>query len=128
MAQLKPGDRIDCRVKEATIVSPYKEYDELITFEIVAVDKYGYYLFVPTYRSIHKSFKADKYQCKSLGIDKRFLDENVVYIRQNLVARISFILDGMRCTECNEFFPMAEPNQEDDTMVCWACRNYPSYR
>ncbi len=128
MAQLKPGDRVDCRVKEASIVSPYRDYDEIITFEVVAIDKYGYYLFVPAYRSIKGSVVADRYRCKALNIDKRFLDENIVYIQESQIYKISAVLDGARCVKCLEFFPMASPNQGDGTLICWNCRNYPSYR
>lgn len=125
MAQLKPGDRVDCRVKEAIIVSPYKEYDDVLTFEIVAIDKYGYYLYVPPYYFIKKTFKADKYQCKHLDIESRFLDTDVTYIQSNMIARVNSTLDGLRCSKCEEFHAMAEPNQEDGTLVCWSCRNNP---
>lgn len=125
MVRLKAGDRVDCRVKSNVIVSPYKEYDEVRTFEIVAVDKTGYYLFVPHYVILKNSTLADKYQCHNLGIDGRFLDEQIVYIQDNLIARISSKLDGMSCAICHEFHPMAESNQEDGTMICWSCRNNP---
>lgn len=125
MAKLKPGDRVDCRVKQATIVSPYKDYDEMRTFEIVAGDKHGYYLYVPSYIHIKNQVKADKYQCEHLGINKKFLGENIVYIQENLICRISSILDGMSCSKCGDFFQMAEPNQEDGTLICYACRFNP---
>jgi hypothetical protein len=125
MAKLKPGDRVDCRVKQAAIVSPYKDYDEIKTFEIVAVDKHGYYLYVPSYYSLKTSVKADKSQCKHLGIDKKFLDENIVYIQENMIARINSILDGMVCSKCKDFFQMASPNQPDGTLICYACRFNP---
>jgi hypothetical protein len=128
MAKLKPGDRVDCRVKQAAIVSPYKDYDEIKTFEIIAADKYGYYLYVPVYLSLKGAVKADKSQCKHLGIDKRFLDENMVYIQENMICKISAVLDGMRCVKCREFYALAEANQDDGTLICWSCRNYPHYR
>jgi len=31
--------------------------------------------------------------------------------------------DGCTCKKCKEFFPYAEPNQEDGTLVCYACRH-----
>lgn len=32
--------------------------------------------------------------------------------------------DGLNCTKCKEFYPYAEPNQEDKrTLICFACRN-----
>lgn len=122
MAKLKPGDKIDVRIKAATIVSPYKEYDEVRTFEIVSIDAHGYYVFVPAYVNISKSMIADVYQCKHLGIDKRFLDEQIIYIQENQIYRVSAVLDGMSCTVCQEFYPMAEPNQENGSLICYACR------
>ncbi len=31
--------------------------------------------------------------------------------------------DGCDCVRCKEFYPFAEPNQEDGTLICFACRN-----
>lgn len=31
--------------------------------------------------------------------------------------------DGCDCTKCKTFFEFAEPNQEDGTLICWACRH-----
>lgn len=31
--------------------------------------------------------------------------------------------DGCSCKKCKEFFEFAEPNQEDGTLICWACRH-----
>lgn len=31
--------------------------------------------------------------------------------------------DGYACKKCKDFFPYAEPNQEDGTLVCYACRH-----
>ena len=123
--KLNRGDRVDCRIKDAAIVSSYKEYDEVRTFEIVSVDKHGYYLFVPSYVYIKKSVTADVYQCKHLGIDNRFIDEQIVYIQENQVYRVSAVLDGMSCIVCQEFFFMAEPNQENGSLVCYSCRKNP---
>ena len=125
MAKLKPGDRVDCRVKQAAIVSPYKDYDEIKTFEIIAIDKYGYYLYVPSYLYLKGAVKADKSQCKHLGIDKRFLDDNMLFIQENLICKISAVVDGMKCARCQDFFSMAEGNQPDGTLICYACRFNP---
>lgn len=125
MAKLKPGDRVDCHVREATIVSPYKGYDEIRTFEIVAVDKYGYYLYVPPYYTLKSTSKADKNRCKQLGIDKRFLDADIIFIQENLISKVVSELDGMTCTKCGEFYAMSSPNQDDGTLICYSCRFNP---
>ncbi len=31
--------------------------------------------------------------------------------------------DGCTCKKCKEFYPYAEPNQEDGTLICYGCRN-----
>lgn len=31
--------------------------------------------------------------------------------------------DGSLCIKCKEFFPYAEPNQKDGSLVCYGCRN-----
>lgn len=31
--------------------------------------------------------------------------------------------DGCNCKKCKTYYEFAEPNQEDGTLICWACRN-----
>lgn len=31
--------------------------------------------------------------------------------------------DGCTCKKCREYFPYAEPNQDDGTLICYACRH-----
>jgi len=124
---LKPGDRIDCHVKSSTIVGPYKSYDEIKTFEIVAVDSYecGYYLYVPHYFLLKETTVVTSYSCKTLGINKKFLNENIVYIPENMVANIQERLDGIACCKCKDFYPFAASNQENGTLICFSCRQNP---
>ena len=87
MTRLKPGDKVDCRVKSATIVGPYSTYEEVKTFEIVAHDCDEYYLYIPHYVVIKGTVIADEYRCKKLHIDRKFLNENIVSItRAKLLA------------------------------------------
>lgn len=30
--------------------------------------------------------------------------------------------DGCRCKKCKEYYPYAEANQEDGTLICYVCR------
>lgn len=39
------------------------------------------------------------------------------------VIKIKDDRDGCDCTKCKTFFEFAEPNQEDGTLICWACRH-----
>jgi len=123
MAHLKPGDRIRCCIKDFFIVSPYQEYDEILTFEIVAVNGYGYYLYVPDYIMIKDALVFNEYKCKNLNINHKFYNQYFTHIPEKFVYQIRSILDGMTCTKCKEFFWMAESNQENGSLICWACRD-----
>src|SRR5579863_4278463 len=107
MPKLKVGDTISCRVKSALIVSPYRAYDETKSFVIVATDEHGYYLFVPHYYLLKNSFKADRYKIKALCIEQRYLDEEIIYIQENMVCSVESKKEGMTCKICKEHFPYA---------------------
>jgi hypothetical protein len=125
MTKLKPNDKVDCRVKSYIIVSPYKDYDEIKTFQIIGTDAYGYYLYVPEYYVLKNTQRADRSQCRHLGIDYKFMDEQFIYISGDLIARVNTIFDGIMCRSCKEFFQMAEPTNEDGTLICYSCRQSP---
>lgn len=126
MASLKPGDRINCRIKEGVVVSAYREYDEIRTFEVLAAGDYGWHVYVPQYISIRNSVTVDHGHCKRLGVDPRFIGEQMAHIAESMVCDVVQKIDGMACTGCKEFVPMAVANQEDKTsFVCWACRANP---
>lgn len=123
--RLKAGDVISCRVKSALIVSPYRSYDEIKSFVIVATDDRGYYLFVPHYFSLKGTFVLDNYKRAVLGIDPKYVGEEIIHIQENMIASVERKLDGMACRVCREFFPYAEANQDDGTLICFSCRRNP---
>jgi hypothetical protein len=127
MARLKSGDKVDVCIKGIDIINPYRDFDEIKTFTVAGSDLYGYYLYIPNYIILKGGIKADKYKCKSLNIDLKFLDEIVYYITDNFIYKINAVLDGINCKKCNDFLGMAEPNQPDGSFVCWRCRKYPTY-
>jgi hypothetical protein len=129
MPKLKPGDRVNCRLRASQIVKPYDgEYDDEKVFEIIAVDDQGYYLFVPPYLSVKDSEKVDFYFARDNDIEKKYIGEEVIYITPGLVSRVNSVLDGCFCVKCNNFHQYAEPNQTDGTLICWTCRTYPDFQ
>jgi hypothetical protein len=122
MLRLKPGDRVNCRVREGAIVSPVADYDEIRTFEVVAIDADGCFLFVPAYYSIKLTSLISERQIKKHCIDSRFLNEEMTYVVEDLICQVIDRLDGISCSICKEFFPMATGNQDDGTLICFTCR------
>jgi hypothetical protein len=137
MDKFKSGDRIECCVKHNNIINPYdSDYEEIITFEIIGTSSEyshysdysevsGYFLFVPCYRIIKDSVTVTSLLAKQKGINKKFIGEQVVFIQENLISKVSSLLDGLFCCRCHDFYDMASPNQSDGTLLCWSCRKYP---
>jgi hypothetical protein len=112
-------------VEASAIVSPYGSYDDTCSFVIIAKDKEGYYLYVPHYYNLKNSVVADQYKCKALGIDKKFLNENMVYVSEKMVASVVKRDEGTNCKVCKEFTRFAEANQPDGSFICYSCRCNP---
>jgi hypothetical protein len=125
MIRLKAGDSVSCRVLSAHIVEADKLFDDTQSFVIVAVSDEGYYIYVPHYYFLKDIEVLDKYRCKTLKIEKRFLGENITYIHENMIVKVESKQDGMACRICHDFYPYATVNQEDGTMVCYSCRQNP---
>lgn len=126
MTKLKAGDRVNCRLKEGNIVVAYKDYDEVRTFEVIAISDDDCFLFIPSYVLVKDSVGLDSYRCKKLGIDPRFVGEQIAFISESMICKISQRMDGMCCDRCHDFIQMAEPNQEDNkTFICFCCRQNP---
>ncbi len=127
MPTLKPGDLVSCRVKDGRVVLAYADYDSEKTFEILASDSGGYFIYLPEYLNLYGGTTIGPQSIRSLGIGKQFLDGTMLYLTSNMIAKVVSSLDGCHCVECEEFFKYAVPNQEDGTLVCYSCRRYPIY-
>lgn len=122
---LNPGDKIKCKLKDNVLVNAYEtDYDEIIVFEILARDEYGYCVYIPHYLYLNNCVTLDSRLIADWDIDSKFLNEKSLYIRENLVFKVDSVLDGMSCSKCKEFFNKASANQEDGTLICWSCRKY----
>ena len=128
MARLKAGDRVSCKLRESNVVGPYEAYDDIRTFEVIGIDSsdnIGYYLFVPQYVFIKNSKKLDTYSHKSLHINSKFIGEDYILISEKMIYEVSFILNGMSCSNCHLYFEYAESNQENGGLLCYSCRQNP---
>jgi hypothetical protein len=125
MGHLKAGDRVECKVKDGAVVSVYSDYDESYTFEVVASDIEGYYLYVPDYCHLQGGSILDASRARRLNIDPRYIGDTIFYISEAQIYRVAYQLDGQKCAHCHDFFIMAEHNQEDGTFLCYSCRDNP---
>ena len=124
MGKLKPGDRVVCKIKAGQVINAYaNDWDEKLIFEIVAVDNRGCYIYIPHYIFIKGGLTVNKHNQKTHGVDKKFMGEVIVYITENSIVQIEPNIDGLICSKCKEFYPMAQT--EKKAFLCWVCRHYP---
>ena len=111
MNKLKAGDKVCCRIRDNRIVLAYADYDTERSFEIIASDTRGYYIYIPEYFNIYGTIHISPKDIKLLNIKNKFLDCTMMYIVSTMIVKIQSILDGCFCCKCNEFYNYAKPNQ-----------------
>jgi len=125
---IKIGDKVVCKIKDARLVTTEYECDETRIFEIISSSYQGWHIYVPPYIVLKDTILVSERNAKSLGIDKKFIGWDCIFITSSFVVRVHEILDGMVCCKCNEFYAQSQPNQEDGTLICFSCRLYPIYK
>jgi hypothetical protein len=126
MTLLKPGDRVDCLIKSGIIINAYEAlYDEIKTFEIIASDHWGYFIYVPHYYFVKDLTKIDIYLLSQHQIDKRFLNENMIYIKENQIHKVVDLMQGSKCCKCKQFYIGEVSNKWDGTFICYKCSYNP---
>lgn len=137
------GDKLICRVNEdETIIFDMdwddERYNKFKTklFEVIGIFRDHYILLVPT--TITSSSLLDKDTASSLEemsedessnklvFDPKHFGKHILLLREKSVGGRE-VYDPydhpLQCLMCEEYFPWALPNQEDDSFICWVCRN-----
>ena len=95
-----------------------KEIDEMC-FHPLDESSYGEEEFSFFSKEIHKNEKI------KLNVDltaTRILsDKHIFEIKKTQMTKL--LHDGMKCCQCKDFFPMAEPNLLNGDLVCYSCRD-----
>jgi len=125
MARLKAGDRVSCKLKESKITSPYADFDDIKTFEIIGIDEHlnGYYLYIPSYIFVKDCLKVDNYNYKKFNVAAKYIGDDYVFIEEKLVHQVVFILEGTCCFRCKEFFDYVQ--NTDEKWLCYSCNKDP---
>jgi formylmethanofuran dehydrogenase subunit E len=53
--------------------------------------------------------------------DTAFMGDNLEF---DFVQSQPINKDGYVCKRCREYYPFAEANQKDGTLICYSCRHY----
>lgn len=126
MSRLKVGDRISLKLSGNLVVSPYADYTDIRTFDIVGFDCHNerFYLYVPSYILINNTIKVDNYNYKKLFLETKYIGDEVLSITEADVFQVVSSLDGMFCSECKDFYSYATV-ADNNSFICWSCRSIP---
>ena len=122
------NDKVFCKIRGNTIVSARSgNYDAQLDFEIIGVDEKSskYLVLIPIYYSIKGSWNIKEEHIERFAADPNYLDCKALLLMEDRIYRSSKSSsgnDGMFCSNCKEFYPMAEGNQSDGTLCCYQCR------
>lgn len=121
------SDVVACKVNDREIVPATTQvYERSVSLEIVAEIEDAYLAFVPVTANLRRGFIYDaKMQRRYPEVDQRFCDSHLIIITESDITRLVQRYDGVCCSQCDEFYAMAEGNQEDGTLICYLCRQNP---
>jgi len=126
VADYSPGDRIVCMIRDRAIINATEVlYDEIRIFDIIIPYAEGLILYVPDDAKLDDCMELNSFNCIRFNIDFKFMGCRAYYITGYKVFQVYSRIDGMCCARCKDFFSMAEPNQENGTMICYSCRANP---
>lgn len=53
------------------------------------------------------------------------ISPSIPIIHSTIIDPFPLINIGIICSKCNEFFQFSEPNQPNNSFICYSCRTYP---
>lgn len=131
-AKYRTGDTVYCKIRgNSVILARDENFETQLPFEIIGYDKFNskYVILIPKYFNIKNSWNIIEEHLSKLNINPNHLDDKAMTIFEDKIVKLKTPKshsDGMFCNRCNEFFPMAEPNQSDGvSMRCYSCRLNP---
>ena len=129
MRNFRVGDTVFCKIRGNSLISASSgNYDVQLSFKVIGYDGSKYILHIPKYYNIKNSWNIIEEHLEKYRLDVDYLDNRAIAIFADKVARVQVQTtkeDGLFCKKCDEFFPMAEPNQTDGSLVCYQCRSNP---
>lgn len=126
------GDHVSCKFRNKLLIARHERGEGHVVLTIAGKvqieDAIEYVAYIPPESIsciVDSSFTIRPQLAVEYGIHRKYVGEQGITLRKNNIWRVVFHADGMACKRCEEFFPKAESNQEDGTLVCYQCRQNP---
>lgn len=133
-----PGAKVLCRVNEAqTLIFNVEFYDTRYAslptreFEVAGwAANNCYAIVVPDGMENSYPMTPDLMFSLQLKLDNKYLNKNIYIIKESAIGGRKLedpYANPIKCSICNEYFPYAETNQPDGTLICWVCNSTRKY-
>lgn len=124
------GDFILCRISnDGKIVFDVdfddNRYQQFLVQPLEVVGLFKNYYIVAAPGCTHAAHIIDEEFLQEHNIEAKFLHETVTFVREIAVGGRRYFdpyLNPLSCKICKEYFPYAQANQTDGSLICWVCR------
>lgn len=124
-----PGDTLIVMVDRSSSITVHvNEKVRSVRLDVLAPLSASYLMYVPKAVHISHSRPLKRFMQEKLGIDPRYLGDQIVAVPDGAIVDEIINTDGMNCSWCKRWYPMAEGNQPDESLKCYRCRNNPYAR
>lgn len=111
------------------VIFKYTDFYKTTMYIVFPTDDYSKYKgyfhpfdigLISDVKSVYNEFEEISNLIDYIGAATRIVGINDIRIK-----KLSFYEDGCKCVNCKEFYPMAVPNQPNNTLICYSCRDNP---
>jgi hypothetical protein len=119
------GDTLIVTVDRFGNIADKDEEHYTYRLDIISKTNVGWVMYVPNYITVPHAEKITEALSRKYGIDKKYHGGRMVVVGIDSVLDVIIRTDGTVCVGCKKFYPYAEPNQDDNTLICYSCRDNP---
>ena len=111
--------------KDCYITDDQSSYNTPVRLQVISRRKTASVCYVPTYINVTNKKKLNAGLRQQLELEKKWLNSYIVVIADSDIIEIIKQDSGATCSNCKLFCRYAEPNQPDNTFICYQCKESP---
>ena len=119
------GDTLVVAVDKFGNVVDREDMHKTYRLDIISKTNVSWITYVPNYITVPHAEKLTEALARKFAVNKKYLGGRMVAIGIDSIIDVIIHTDGTICISCKKFYPYAEPNQEDKTLICYSCRDNP---
>ena len=125
MSYFETNDIVICKMKDGWPVhKDSTDYETKLTFKILGKCWDDYVIYIPCYEvsAFERTITITNKICDDFTVDRKFLGEQMSYLRESNIYGIERKASGAKCKRCGDFWEWADKEQE---FTCRSCVENP---